>query len=366
MSSVFFSRFILFTLIVLLFCGCTEEEGSPVSLPPGTISISIRITPPDSDVTWVLAGPEEYSYGGRGDEDVVNINAGQYTLTPGPFDGMVAPEPQIVTINGGSSMTLTIAYAAQQATPREIIMVDIPSGTFEMGSSDSVLYGRENERPQHIVNISSLVASETEITERQFFDIMTDGIEAFSGCEDCAVAFVSFREAVLFCNALSIIDGYEPAYGLNESEILFFIDTNGYRLPTEAEWEYLCRAGSGNDFTNGDISVCCDQLDENLDLVAWYGYNANEAVNIVATKEANTFGLYDTHGNVREWCWDWMGDYSEEEQSDPTGPETGTDKIVRGGSWNSGANACQSAYRTSMNAQLNDFETGFRIVRSIN
>ena len=195
---------------------------------------------------------------------------------------------------------------------------------------------------------------------------MSDGLGEFSGCADCPSIEVTFLDVIQFCNALSIIEGFEPAYDFYGEEIQFFADANGYRLPTESEWEYFCRAGSETVLTNGDLSVCCDQYDENLDAVAWYGYNANEAIHPVAMKEANAFGLYDVHGNVREWCWDWLADYSADAQTDPAGPETGSYRTVRGGSWNSGANLCRSAKRVGMGPGWSDFGTGFRIVRSSN
>ncbi|MCP4144760.1 MAG: formylglycine-generating enzyme family protein [bacterium] len=366
MSRVLLSRLVLLSVFVLILGGCGDESGSPASAPPGTVTISVLIAPENVSANWELSGPGEYYYQGSGDESVTNINSGEYLFTPGDVQGMVTPNPQTAWMDGGETKLFTATYIEQEIAPREITMVAIDGGSFEMGSPESDIYSDTNERPQHMVTISSLLASDAEITEYQFFNIMSDGFEEFSGCADCPVITVTFLNAIQFCNALSVIEGLEPAYDFYGEEIQFFTEANGYRLPTESEWEYLCRAGSETVLTNGDLSVCCDQYDENLDAVAWYGYNAGETVHPVAMKEANAFGLYDVHGNVREWCWDWLADYSADPQTDPTGPETGSYKTVRGGSWNSGANLCRSAKRVGMGPGWSDFETGFRIVRSSN
>lgn len=366
MSRVLLSRLVLLSVFVLLIGGCGDEEGSPVSLPPGTVTISVLIAPAGIDASWELSRSDGYYYQGSGNQSVSDINSGEYLITAGDVQGMVTPNPQTAWVDGGEQKQFTITYIVQEVAPRNINMVDVSGGTFEMGSPESDDYSDANERPQHMVTVSSLFVSDAEITEHQFFDIMSDGLESFSGCADCPSVAVTFLDAIQFCNALSIIEGLEPAYDFYGDEIQLLPDTNGYRLPTESEWEYLCRAGSEMVLTNGDLSVCCDQYDENLDAVAWYGYNAGETVHPVAMKEANAFGLYDVHGNVREWCWDWLADYSADAQENPTGPATGTYKTVRGGSWNSGANLCRSAKRVGMGPGWSDFETGFRIVRSSN
>jgi len=366
MSRVLLSRLVLLSVLVLFVGGCGDEDGSPVSLPPGTVTISVLIAPAGIGASWELSGPGEYHHQGSGDQSVSDIDSGEYLLTAGDVQGMVTPTQQTAWVDGGESKLFIITYVEQDVAPREINLVDVVGGTFEMGSPESDIYSDTNERPQHMVTISSLFASDTEITERQLFDITSDGLEEFSGCADCPATSITFLTAIQFCNALSIIEGFEPAYDFYGDEIQLVAGANGYRLPTESEWEYLCRAGSETALTNGDLSVCCDQYDENLNAVAWYGYNADETAQPVAMKDANAFGLYDVHGNVREWCWDWLSDYSADAQTNPTGPEAGSHRTVRGGSWNSGANLCRSAKRVGLEPGWSDLETGFRVVRSNN
>jgi formylglycine-generating enzyme required for sulfatase activity len=121
---------------------------------------------------------------------------------------------------------------------------------------------------------------------------------------------------------------------------------NGYRLLTEAEWEYACRATSTTAFCNGSITrPFCSPLDPNLDQVGWYCGNASSATHDVGSKTANAWGLKDMHGNVWEYCWDLYGDYPAGPLTDPTGPVSGFNRVIRGGSWTADPRYCRSARR---------------------
>ncbi len=139
-----------------------------------------------------------------------------------------------------------------------------------------------------------------------------------------------------------------------------------YRLPTEAEWEYAARAGSTTAFPNGGITMTdnsCD-YDPNLDAIGWYCGNSDRETHPVAQKQANAWGLFDMSGNIREWIQDWYGDYPIGSVTDPTGPSTGSSRVLRGGSWNDHAWICRSAYRYWISPDNRIFSLGFRLASS--
>ena len=139
-----------------------------------------------------------------------------------------------------------------------------------------------------------------------------------------------------------------------------------YALPTEAQWEYAARAGSTTAFANGGITETGSGYDSNLDAMGWYGYNSESETHPAAQKLANTWGLYDMHGNVMEWCQDWWSDsYSSNAVTDPEGPSSGTYRVLRGGSFPNSANACRSAFRYgSLPDRASNLVFGFRLVLS--
>jgi len=140
--------------------------------------------------------------------------------------------------------------------------------------------------------------------------------------------------------------------------------TNKYRLPTEAEWEYACRAGSTTAFANGGISELECAYDPSLDAMGWYCGNSEQTTHPVQQKNPNAWGLYDMHGNVWEWCQDWFRNYPTGQVTDPKGPSSGEYPVLRGGSWNSYARYCRSADRDRDAPDSRYDLTGFRIARS--
>ncbi|MCP4454335.1 MAG: formylglycine-generating enzyme family protein, partial [Planctomycetes bacterium] len=151
-------------------------------------------------------------------------------------------------------------------------------------------------------------------------------------------------------------------YDLETGECHF--QANGYRLPTAAAWEYACRAGTQTEITHGDQTA---PLGED----AWYKANAPQSTQPVAQKQPNAWGLYDMHGNVKEWCQDYYSDtyYEQSPKKNPRGPEQGRERVIRGGGWDSSSDSCRSAYRAS-DASIDDTclasdAIGFRCVRSM-
>jgi formylglycine-generating enzyme required for sulfatase activity len=168
--------------------------------------------------------------------------------------------------------------------------------------------------------------------------------------DDNPMYLINWYEAVEYCNKLSESQGLDPAYSIgsgNRPSVTCDFTKNGYRLPTEAEWEYAARGGENYKYSGSD----------DLDAVAWYGNNSNGTTHPVGQKKPNGYGLYDINGNVWEWCWDWYGSYSTTNLTDPTGPGSGAKRVNRGADWwRSGSNLGSDIDA----AGTTDFEPGFR------
>lgn len=263
-------------------------------------------------------------------------------VPPGIVEGRI-----FVRIGKTQSNELLINY--EKLPPIEI--VEISAGSFLMGSN----IGMEDEKPVRNVTISrDFYISKYEITKQQFKSV-TGFVPGDYKANNLPADSISWRMAVEFCNSLSVIQGYDIYYYINGDTVATIDSANGWRLPTEAEWEYACRAGSNKDFGGtGDLND-----------MGWYDANSGFKPHLVGSKEANAFGLYDMHGNVWEWCWDFYSAnyYSMNENDDPQGPESGARRIARGGAWNSGNSLARSSNRTYNESFIGS--TGFRIVRNI-
>ena len=244
-------------------------------------------------------------------------------------------------------------------------MILIPAGTFQMGNTGE--YRGEADRdvdyelPIHTVTISrAFYMSKYEVTQKQYEAVMGTNPSPNKGLNR-PVDGVSWYDAVVFCNALSLQEGKTSCYTINGTNVACNWDANGYRLPTEAEWEYACKAGTNTDFYSGSL---LDPNNDNLDKIGWYWGNSGIGAESVGQKQPNAFGLYDMSGNVLEWCWDWYSDYSSESLSDPTGPSSGKYRVIRGGGWhNYYPHYCRSSFRTDNVPKEVDNYAGFRIVR---
>jgi formylglycine-generating enzyme required for sulfatase activity len=231
-------------------------------------------------------------------------------------------------------------------------MVFIQGGTFMMGSLYSEV-GRMNKETQHSVTVNSFYIGQYEVTQREWREVMGNNPSHFSG-DNLPVEHVSWYEAVNYCNKRSQREGLTPAYTGSGDRVTWNRDANGYRLPTEAEWEYACRAGTATPYYTGST----------VDDAGWYDGNSGGTTHPVGQKPANAWGLYDMHGNVYEWCWDWYGEYPSEAQTDPTGAETGSVCVNRGGSWNVNAQNLRSASRHYCIRGVRYSGLGFRLARS--
>ncbi len=228
-----------------------------------------------------------------------------------------------------------------------IEMVSIPAGTFQMGQTGLAT-------PVHQVTVSAFQMGRYEITQAQYQAVVGSNPSSFKSSTNAPVEYVSWYDAVTFCNKLSEAAGLQPCYNLTTWACDF--TKNGYRLPTEAEWEYACRAGTTTNYYTGDS-------ESDLAKAGWYDENSSRTTHVVGGKQANAFGLYDMHGNVFEWCNDCYGSYSSENATDPQGPSRGSSRVLRGGSWFSYYYYCRSTYRSNYYPYGSVYFIGFRVVR---
>jgi len=214
------------------------------------------------------------------------------------------------------------AWIAQLGSGVEMEFVPIPAGSFLMGSNS----GDEDEKPVHRVTISKpFWLAKTEVTQRQYKQVMGKNPSCFQRGLENPVEMVSWNDAVSFCKKLTEI----------ERQAGRLLDKFEYVLPTEAQWEYVCRAGTKR--------TCA----RNLDSMAWYSSNSRGKTHPVGTKQANAWGLYDMHGNVYEWCLDdWHGSYDGAlADGSRWGEGSGSLRVIRGGGWNRSASNCRSTLR---------------------
>lgn len=206
----------------------------------------------------------------------------------------------------------------------------IPAGTFKMGNTGTYSgITFISEQPVHDVTISnSFYMGKYEVSQALYTSVMGTNPSNLKAA-DHPVERLSWYDGVAFCNKLSDRDGFKKCYTINGTSVTCDWTANGWRLPTEAEWEYACKAGTSSDYYSGNN-------ESDLATIAWYSGNSGDSTHIPGLKKPNKFGLYDIIGNVFEWVWDWSGPYPSGPVTDPTGPTSGTVKIIRGGSWHNG------------------------------
>lgn len=227
-------------------------------------------------------------------------------------------------------------------------LVLIQAGSFMMGSENNET-GRGRDEFRHRVLVDSFIMGSAEVSQREYQALM--GTNPSRVKDDALpVSMVSWFDAVEFCNRRSAQEGLQPAYSINGRTVTWDKTANGYRLPTEAEWEYACRAGTVSLYHTG-ASLPPAPSGKNALLPA-------------GTPDPNAWGLSGMHGNIAEWCWDWYGDYSGRSETNPSGPATGSRRIVRGGSWDARPAALRSAARDSSAPARGTVAIGFRVCRS--
>jgi len=346
-------------------------DGTTTATVTGTAVINGLIS---GDTVTVIAGTASFADSGVGNNKTVTFSgwslggadAGNYTLSA---------QPASVTAN----------IAAGVSVPAG--MVYVSPGTFQRGQNLGS-GGGSNQTPVHQVTLTrGFYMARYEVTQDQYVAVMGSNPSNFqtavpgeSGTPGkLPVDRVSWFSALLFCNKLSIQEGLEPVYSVNNntdpstwgsvptttggwSGMVMDISKNGYRLPTEAEWEYAAKGGDPNaPGWTGYTFAGSDTVGD----VAWY--NSNTTTHAVGQKAPNALGLYDMSGNVFEWCWDRYAVYTSDAKTDPTGPSTGNYRIVRGGSVRDSTDTnMRSVYRNYENPQTASaaISYGFRLVRS--
>ncbi len=372
----------------------------------GANTLHVNPKPATETITWDITGPGGYSESGTGMTTLSITEDGDYTITWGAVAGYMQPAPSAATFSGDNNLVFSTRYV-------ELLdLVSLSAGSFSMGSGQ--FEGcRSGFEFRHTVNISrDFIMKATEVTNGEYIAMaqwaydngyvtadrfgvndnldgstvelldLDDGDQEIffeaglfsTPVPDQPVKEVSWYGAASYCDWLSMYRGLEPAY----SHITWVCGINhpasaaGFRLPTEAEWEYACRAGSGNAYAN-NIDILELQEDHcispDLDTICWYDLGSGGWSQEVGQLVENTWGLFDMHGNVREWVNDWMRPnyYNEGPPAeDPPGPLFGTERIIRGGYFFSPAKDCRSAARSAANPSNAAYDTGFRVVLSGN
>ncbi|MDI9529911.1 MAG: formylglycine-generating enzyme family protein [Candidatus Cloacimonadota bacterium] len=232
--------------------------------------------------------------------------------------------------------------------------VYVEGGSLMMGSND----GEDDEKPVHKVTVSPFWIGKYEVTQAEWKEVMNSNPSYWKG-DQLPVEQVNWFDAVDYCNKLSIKEGLTPCYSGSGKYITCDWTANGYRLPTEAEWEFAAREGVKD---KGYMYSASNDINS----VAWYWDNAGKQTHSVGSKAANELGIYDMSGNVWEWCWDWYdeGYYAKSPGLDPRGADSGSYRVLRGGSWLNDDNFCRVANRFIFNPDCSYNNFGFRVSRA--
>jgi len=276
----------------------------------------------------------------------------------------------------GNYYTVTNDINIRVLLGEQVEMVSV--GTFTMGSPSAEI-GRYNDETQWQVTLTGFHMGKYEVTQNQYVAVMGKNPSHFNANADEGenqgrrpVEMVNWYETLVFCNKLSVIDSLTPAYSIGGktdpdewgpipegdnviwNSVTIVPGSNGYRLPTEAQWEFACRAGTTTTYNTGEAIS---------DNTGWYSSNSKNKTHEVGLKPPNAWGLYDMHGNVFEWCWDTYGTYPTGAQTDPTGASSGSRRVIRGGGWNGSAQVLRSAYRGYPSTYGRGNFLGFRYLR---
>jgi len=239
-------------------------------------------------------------------------------------------------------------------------MVLVSGGSFTMGSL-ATEQGRRDNEIQHQVSVSDFYIGKYDVTQGLYKRVMGTNPSYNKDDPNLPVEKVSWYDAVGFCNKLSEQDGLQKVYTINGTNVSCNWSASGYRLPTEAEWEYAAKGGLAAATLVPDAIYAGSN---NIDQVAWYKDNSGGRMHPVGQKAPNALELYDMSGNVWQWCWDWYGNYSTAAaQTNPSGASSGVHRIVRGGSWYDDGRALRSAIRDDEFPGGRTSNIGFRLVR---
>jgi len=338
-------------VIVLCFTSCEEADDDTVILTK--IAITDAKTVYLRDSTFNKNGIRVDALYSDGATAIIR----DYTVTG--FDSTQMGKQTLTVHYQGKSAFFDITIVAQGF----IEMAEVSGGQwFSMGSEielEADQKDRDRENPPHQVIVTCFYMGTHEVTQKEYCDIMGTNPSTFTG-DTLPVTNISWYDAVEFCNTLSETDGLDPAYIITinapEWTVTLVDGADGYRLPTEAEWEYACRAGTVSLYSTGN-AITTDQAN--------FDFPFPKAVGSYAS---NPWGLYDMHGNVWEWCWDWYDAayYTKSHPpGNPAGPLIGEHRVRRGGSWsNIGSEQLRSSFREKATPDDSLDNLGFRVLRS--
>jgi len=341
------------------------EVASPVIDPPGgnftsTQVVSITCSTPNAEIRYTVDNSEP------------NTSSQLYS---GPFSvnapTVLKTKAFVTSLTPSATTTGVFNFTPGWAL--------VHGGSFNMG--DTRGGGASDQLPVHQVNLSPFFLSNYEVTQSEWENLMGTGVmNSHTGDygeePNYPMYWVTWYQILVYCNTRSIAEGFTPVYTINGSTnpsswgsvpssnnanwnaVTCNWSANGYRLPTEAEWEYAARGAAHTpDYLYSGS--------DNIDTVSWYdGNNTPYGNKAVGTKAPNALGIYDMSGSVWEWCWDRYGAYTQSTQTNPTGPTTGTNHTMRGGSWYDGTDASRVSYRYNVHPWGGYFCIGFRLARS--
>jgi formylglycine-generating enzyme required for sulfatase activity len=365
-------QFVLASLMILLgLLSCDILSSSDPASSDDTTAPSnptaLTSTAGDTQITLNWANPPETDFdaveiswtpSGGSPEQPLTLAS---TATGQTITGLTNGTSYRFTVKSMDSEGNTSSGVRVTGTPR---LADLTSTT--VGNLKSVEGGTFNNGTSD-VTVSTFYMSETEITQHQYTIVTGNSPSQLTGSTSRPVENVTWYDAVEFCNGLSTLEGLTPVYTIagrspqsgypiTSAVVTMNLANDGYRLPTEAEWEFAARGGNS---TNGYTYSGSNSIDD----VAWYSANSSGTTHPVAGKAANELGLYDMSGNVWEWCWDWSDYYPTGAQINPTGASSSLKRVGRGGGWNGDAAHGGSADRLCFSPVISDYAIGFRVVR---
>ena len=271
-------------------------------------------------------------------------------VTLAALTGCDRPETKPATPTAAPGTTpapVTNVVSGTAAAPKATAMVSITGGKFLMGDKDEV------DAPPHEVVVSSFLMDRYLVTQEQFQKVTGTNPSRWKGNQN-PVEQLRWSDALAYCNKRSELEGLQPCYDLKTQQCNFA--ANGYRLPTEAEWEYACRAGTTTAYFFGDNPA-------KVGTYAWFEKNSDGHPRPVGQKQPNPWGLYDMTGNVWQWCNDFyqVDYYAGSPRENPRGPKEGPNKVLRGGAWRFSADNCRSGYRYNESPGYADVCFGYDI-----
>ena len=390
------SRRLFMIALVLALAGCGDDSTSPdydadpiadlLAETSSAHSVTLTWTAPEVDGTFADGYEIRYRAGSFADgdwDDATSIEDPPLPDLPDEVETCFIPN-----LPAGDTLVFRIRYtyedweselsnAAGTELPDAPDIPDgfayIPAGTYYLGSPADEPGRDDDEQYRRVTLTEPLHLCMTEVTQADYVEVMGTNPSEYDE-EERPVHDVSWYDAVAYCNARSALEGKTPAYDIDGETVTLVEDADGYRLPTESEWEIACRAGTDTAFCLGDSYNDGCRYDVYLALVGVYCYtdvdeddDENEGDDepdgpaTVAGLYSNDWGLYDMHGNVYEWCWDWYRADQVSVTIDPTGPDTGTLRVIRGGCWTSPIAACRSAARSGKDPLTSNSAVGFRV-----